>query len=236
MTTEQKVEEATETEANSSKTRLEDIYHKHHIRGDRYGYLFCHGARAPFLQKWVGTGKKVLDIGCRDGELTQFFHSGNQVLGVDIDREALKLAEEKLGIETLWLDVNNEFPFADGTFDVVVACEIMEHIYHTGTFLEHIHRILRPGGIFLGSVPNSFRLRNRMKFLMGKEYETDPTHVHQFSPERLRRCLEEYFVEVETSVVSGKILPFLKVSESTPERLNQLCGKDQMWKAVKSHK
>ncbi|MCB1134762.1 MAG: class I SAM-dependent methyltransferase [Chlamydiia bacterium] len=219
--------------ASQSKDKLESIYRAHHERGQRYGYLFCSGARAPFLQRWIGTGKRILDIGCRDGMLTQYFAEGNSVLGVDIDREALRRAEARLDIETQWLDINEEFPFADQSFDVVVACEIMEHIYLTQPFLERIHRILRPGGLFLGSVPNAFRWRNRMKFLFGKEYESDPTHVHQFSPERLRWWLEQYFSDVELEHVGGKVLPFLKVSPELPTRLKQLYAKDQLWKAQK---
>lgn len=222
-------------DATQVKQQLESVYQTHHTRGQRYGYLFCHGARAPFLKKWIGQGKRVLDIGCRDGMLTQHYVEGNNVLGVDIDREALRRAHEKLGIETQWLDVNSEFPFSDGAFDVICACEVMEHLYHTRSFLEHVCRCLKPGGLFLGSVPNSFRLRNRLKFLRGVNYETDPTHCHQFSPQSLRSLLEERFEEVELQHVGGKIIPFLRVSGNTHPRLNQLCAKDQLWKARKPH-
>jgi hypothetical protein len=38
------------------KTVLEEIYRKHHERGSRYGYLYCHGARSPYLKNWIDTG------------------------------------------------------------------------------------------------------------------------------------------------------------------------------------
>lgn len=218
----------------TSKERLEDLYHSHHKRGERYGYLFCHGKRGPYLEKWIGKGKKVLDIGCRDGELTKFYAEGNTVTGADIDREALALASEKLGIETMWLDVNEEFPFPDASFDAVVACEIMEHIFYTRPFLQKIQRVLRPGGTFVGSVPNAFRMRNRFKFLFGNEYETDPTHVHQFSYFRLKEILGEFFTDVEIQPIGGKILPILPVGPSTPHRLNRLYAKDLLWKVTKA--
>lgn len=215
------------------KQMLERIYQEHHQRGQRYGYLFCHGARGPYLQEAIGTGKKVLDIGCRDGELTKFYAQGNQVVGLDVDRHALKLAEKKLGITTLWADVNEEFPFPEESFDATVACEIMEHVYHTHPFLENIYRVLKPGGLFMGSVPNAFRMRNRLKFLLGKEYESDPTHMHQFSPERLTQHLLEFFGDVEIIPIGGKVLPFLPVSSNLPRRLNRLFAKDLLWKARK---
>ncbi len=71
------------------KNLLEEIYRNHHEKGSRYGYLFCHGRRVPYLQKWIGTGKRILDLGCRDGVLTQSFAEGNDVVVVDIDRKAL---------------------------------------------------------------------------------------------------------------------------------------------------
>ena len=49
--------------------------------------------------------------------------------------------------------------------------------------------MLRPGGFFLGSVPNAYRLRNRLVFLLGRPPETDPTHLHMFSPDAIRALL-----------------------------------------------
>ncbi|GBE05970.1 MAG TPA: class I SAM-dependent methyltransferase [Nitrospirae bacterium] len=223
----------TDKDATHAKLTLEDIYRSHHERGKRYGYLYCHGERGLYLSEWIGKGKTVLDLGCRDGELTRFFARGNTVTGADIDRKALELARGKYGIETLWLDLNAEFPFEKGAFDVVVACEIVEHIYYTNAFLEKVSSILKPGGMFIGSVPNSFRMRNRLKFLAGKEFDTDQTHVHMFSHDKLKKLLARYFKDIRIAPIGGKILPFLKVSKYTPGYLNRLFGRDLLWKAVK---
>lgn len=217
------------------KQALEEIYRKHHERGSRYGYLYCHGARSPYLREWIGKGKRVLDLGCRDGMLTQSYAEGNEVLGVDIDQKALELIGKRLGIETKWLDLNAEWPFGKGSFDAVVACEIMEHLFFLDEFLKNVADVLRPGGIFIGSVPNAFRMRNRMKFLFGKEYENDPTHVRQFSAQKLRRVLETYFTEVEIVPLQGKVLPFLPVSPSLPAGLNRLFAKDLLWRGMKHY-
>lgn len=214
------------------KDSLQALYQAHHERGKRYGYLFCHGARGPHLRKWIGAGKKVLDLGCRDGMLTEFYAEGNDVLGVDIDQKALELARKKLGIETLWLDLNAEWPFPPATFDAIVACEIMEHLFFIDPFLDKVAASLKPGGQFIGSVPNAFRMRNRMKFLFGREYETDPTHVRQFSAEKLRSLLLKKFQTAEIVPIQGKILPFIKVSPAMPISLNTLFAKDLLWRAT----
>lgn len=212
------------------KQDLEAIYRTHHERGKRYGYLYCHGERGPYLQRWIGAGKRVLDLGCRDGMLTSFFAPGNEVVGVDIDQNALKLARNKLGIETHWLDLNAEWPFAADSFDAVVACEIMEHLFFLEPFLEKVKKTLKKGGLFLGSVPNAFRMRNRLKFLFGKEYESDPTHVRQFSYFKLERVLLKYFSEIEIVPLQGKILPLIPVSPRLPKGINRLFARDLLWK------
>lgn len=213
---------------------LEQVYLSHHKRGDRYGYLYCNGARSPFLKRWVGVGKKVIDFGCRDGLLTESFCPGNEVIGVDIDRHALNLCEKRLGIQTTWLDINTEWPFEKGSFDCIVACEIMEHLFFLDRFLSQVSETLKPGGIFIGSVPNAFRMRNRWKFLRGLAYETDPTHVRQFSFQGLQTTLQTDFSEVEIVPLEGKILPFIKVGERTPKKMGALFAKDLLFKVTKS--
>lgn len=205
------------------------MYQGHHERGRRYGYLYCHGARSPYLKNWVGQGKQVLDLGCRDGMLTESFTAGNQVVGVDIDQKALSLIQERLGIKTCWLDLNQEWPFAKDAFDVVVACEILEHLFFPDTMLQQIAASLRPGGIFIGSVPNSFRFRNRLKFLFGQEFDKDPTHMRLFSCTKLEKLLGTLFTEIKIIPLGGKVAPFLPISPNLPQSLNRLFAKDLLW-------
>lgn len=215
------------------KQLLEEMYRKHHERGSRYGYLYCHGARIPFLRQWIGQKKKILDLGCRDGMLTEGFAQGNEVVGIDIDRKALELCRDRLGIETLWLDLNDEWPWESGSFDVIVACEIVEHLFVLEKFLENVVKTLKPGGLFVGSVPNAFRMRNRLKFLRGQEYETDPTHVRQFSYERLQKTLQARFPKVEIIPLQGRCFPYLNISETTPKAIGRLFAKDLLWRCIK---
>jgi 2-polyprenyl-3-methyl-5-hydroxy-6-metoxy-1,4-benzoquinol methylase len=163
--------------------------------------------------------------------LTAGFAPGNEVVGVDIDRKALALAEQRLGIQTRWADLNEEWLWEKESFDVIVACEIAEHLFLLESFLDKVKATLRPGGMFLGSVPNAFRMRNRMKFLFGKEYENDPTHVRQFSYDKLMRVLGKRFAEVEIVPLEGKVCPFVKVSSQTPLWLGRLFAKDLLWRA-----
>jgi 2-polyprenyl-3-methyl-5-hydroxy-6-metoxy-1,4-benzoquinol methylase len=188
----------------------ETYYRRHHGSGSggprRYGFTIGGRARIEWIRTRVGTGKRVLDIGCRDGTLTSAYASGNTIVGVDIDANALELARAQHGFETHHLNLNTAtLPFGDGTFDVVVAGEVLEHLQFPDAAVTDVHRVLRPGGRFIGSVPNAFRLRNRIEFLLGREFESDPTHLHQFSP-RAMRSLLALFHDIEIDFLDSRHL------------------------------
>ena len=63
------------------------------------------------------------------GMLTEGFVENNWVVGVDIERKALELCKERLGIETAWLNLNEEWIWEEKSFDCIVACKIAEHLF-----------------------------------------------------------------------------------------------------------
>ncbi len=177
-----------------------DYYRQHHQANDRYDFSIESADRAGWFGERVSServrAKRVLDlldIGCRDGTLTAQYAEGQSVVGLDVDSDAIARARDKRGIDARKHDLNSEpLTFATGTFDVVVAGEILEHLQFPDVVVEEIRRVLKPGGVFLGSVPNAFRLRNRLQFLMGRDFEIDPTHLHHFSPESLTKLLSRF--------------------------------------------
>ena len=169
-------------------SRLDARYREHH-RGGKQEFVFGGDERGELMASLVGgPGLRVLDLGCRTGALTQYYATGNEVVGVDVDREALAEAAE-LGIETHWADADAALPFPDESFDVVVAGELLEHIRDPAGLVGEARRVLRPGGRIVASVPNGFRLKHRLRFLAGREPEEDPTHLHRFSERAVRRLL-----------------------------------------------
>lgn len=152
-------------------------------------FVFAQPERSELFRRYVGgPGKRVLDLGCRYGALTQAYLSGNEVVGLDVDREALAEAA-KLGIETHWADADAPLEFDDESFDVVVAGELLEHVRDPHGLVAEARRVLRPGGRFVASVPNGFRLKNRLLFIAGRELDEDPTHTQVFSPAAIRGLL-----------------------------------------------
>jgi SAM-dependent methyltransferase len=187
--------------------RLEELsrrYREHHrYRTDTF--VYGGGERADLFRHYVGgPGRDVLDVGCRYGALTRTYLPGNRVVGIDVDRWALHEAAE-LGIETHWADAEQGLPFEDATFDAVVAGELLEHVRDPAALVAEARRVLRPGGTFVGSVPNGFRLKNRLRFLAGRKPENDPTHLHLFAPADVRGLLER-FEECRLHFISSRFV------------------------------
>lgn len=160
--------------------------------------------RADLFARWIGSGKRLLDLGCGSGPLLEVYAAGNHVTAMDIDKPALETCRARLGVETVWGDFATQLPFPDMSFDVVAAGETLEHLPYPSLFLGEVQRVLVPGGLFVGSVPNAYRYRNRIRVLLGRPIDTDPTHLHFFSDASLRAALGEYFTVEEIVPVRGK--------------------------------
>ncbi len=69
--------------------------------------------------------------------------------------------------------------------------------------------------------------------MCGHEYDTDPTHVRQFSYDKLEKILGEYFTNVDIFPIEGKILPFWSVGKDTPKEIAKLFARDLLWRCFK---
>lgn len=186
--------------------QLSERYAQHNRIERGAGFVFAGPERMELFRRYVGgPGRKVLDLGCRDGALTSRYAQGNEVVGVDADREALAEAE-KLGIETRWADLDEPLPFEDASFDVVVAGELLEHLRDPGRLVREVLRVLRPGGTFVASVPNAYRLKNRLRFMLGRKPEDDPTHLQMFSAADVQQLLAG-FDQPALNFIAGRLVP-----------------------------
>jgi SAM-dependent methyltransferase len=186
-------------------TYLGRAYEAHHRRRRNDGDFVFVTERIPLFREAIGRDRDVLDLGCRSGALTRHYLEGNRVVGVDVDRAALAKAEE-LGIEPVVADVEEPLPLESDSFDAVVAGELLEHLRFPRALVSEVRRVLRPGGTFVGSVPNAFRVQNRLRFLRGLQPERDLTHLHMFTPAELRSLLSD-FASVRITPVGGRYRP-----------------------------
>lgn len=192
-----------------NKETLANILSQYHRKKGRYNFLYAGEERAKLIRNLVGVGKYVLDLGCRDGTLTKYFIRQNKVVGLDMDKQALSICKDKLGIETVWHDVNEKLPFNDFSFDVVVAAELLEHVYYPSFLVKEIRRILKKDGYFIGSIANALYIKNRLNFLKG-DLDIDLFHLHLFSLSSLYYLLNSYFSKYSIFPIAGGRKIYLK--------------------------
>ncbi len=190
---------------------LSKLYEYHHEKTRKTEFSILEKERGALFSEWIGKGKKIMDIGCRDGTLTRYFTKGNDVLGIDIDTKMLEAAKKKLSIKTKLMDLNDNWDVKE-KFDAIVAAEVVEHLYYPDLICKKVAEHLKPGGVFIGSVPNAYNIKNRIRYLFGIQKNTpleDRTHINQFSYKILKNVLEQHFSKVEliglASGMSGTI-------------------------------
>lgn len=190
---------------NAPIATLSEFYERHHATARDHGAFVFVPERIPFFKRALGApGKRILDLGCRSGAVARHFLDGNEVVGLDVDRVALEAAAD-LGIETIVADVEETLPFPDMSFDAVIAGELLEHVRFPENVVADARRLLRPGGIFVGSVPNMFNLHNRLAFLRGHRPDNDPTHLHMLSPDAVSTLLDP-FDDVHMQFFGGRFI------------------------------
>ncbi len=103
--------------------------------------------------------RKILDLGCGRGEKTYNLKIKNplaEVIGIDIEKENIKKAEERFGNECKFFVAQGEkLPFENSYFDEIYSIEVLEHVINLKKTLEEIDRVLKRKGKLIFTFPNS---------------------------------------------------------------------------------
>jgi glycosyltransferase involved in cell wall biosynthesis/2-polyprenyl-3-methyl-5-hydroxy-6-metoxy-1,4-benzoquinol methylase len=142
----------------------------------------------------------VLDVGCGDASNYQSWVVTKvaKLTGIDISPSGIANAK-RLGMDALVHDFSEPFPFESNTFDKAICIEVLEHLYDPKFCVLQIFRVLKPGGMFIMSVPNNGYHRERLKALFQAEMSTSITdfanewkgaHIRFYSKRSITRMLE----------------------------------------------
>jgi SAM-dependent methyltransferase len=148
-------------------------YHRHLDPKWPYYPLYIEKMRLVrrFLDTLPSTAR-VLDVGCGEGLLVEEYRQrGMQISGVDLHYESPAVLKADI----------TQLPFQDGSFDVVLALDVVEHLNFADQerATQEIERVLVPHGQFLVTVPNLAHFSSRLSFLFtGRLLRTSQIERH----------------------------------------------------------
>lgn len=131
---------------------------------------------------------RILEIGPGEGWLVRrFLHDGHTVAATDLAQNWLRQLPSAGHPRLLRARGDaGALPFADATFDRIVAAEVLEHLPDPAATLREVRRLLKPGGRFIGTVPYREELRLSRCPHCGTAFEANG-HLHRFDEESFRR-------------------------------------------------
>jgi SAM-dependent methyltransferase len=147
-----------------------------------------------------GTPERVLDIGCATGAVLEYFvkRGARFAAGVELVPEVAEAARSRLGVDVVLTGSveSIEFPFPQQSFDLIVAGHVLEHVTDPWQVLTRLVQLLKPGGQFIGSLPNvrcikvSLPLLFRGKWEYAAEGILDRTHFRFFTKRTIVELIE----------------------------------------------
>jgi SAM-dependent methyltransferase len=162
-----------------------------------------------FARMSASSEPAILDVGGRKSHYT--IGIPGQITVTELPRETSIQTELNLGltdrmiaatllrrtnIRAILYDDMTQSKLDDQSFDCVVAVEVLEHVEHDSAFIRNVHRVLRPGGMFLMTTPNGD----------SKPVPHNPDHKRHYTRQALAGLLGEVFHEaaVEYAIVGGR--------------------------------
>ena len=165
-----------------------------------------------------GTGR-LLDIGCNEGRgLLRYAANGFTVEGMELN-ECAAASARRLGF-TIHSETLDRF-HPEQPYDAVILSNVLEHVADPVELLQHISRILKPGGRLYVSCPN---VNSWQKTIFGKHWINwhVPFHIIHFSDQTLTQALEKGGFRI---VTSRHCSPALWTAQSTIAKLFSQPGK-----------
>lgn len=140
------------------------------------------------------TRPRILDVGCGTGANLEMLADFGEAEGVDVSPDALAFCRER-GLENVRLGAAEKLPYEDGSFDLVTALDVVEHLDDDTAGLREMRRVLKPGGRAMLFVP-------AFMFLWGVQDDISH-HRRRYTLASLKRTVNEAGFEVERATYAN---------------------------------
>jgi 2-polyprenyl-3-methyl-5-hydroxy-6-metoxy-1,4-benzoquinol methylase len=128
----------------------------------------------------IGRNLRILDVGCGDGVISEpLIKAGHYVTAVDLPTVAT--AANKSKVSALMAGDAETLAFPDATFDLVIASEVLEHLWAPENFVNETYRTLKPHGSLIIETPEG---------LAGLNYDS---HMNYYTVEKIEKMLTPRF-------------------------------------------
>jgi len=166
------------------------------------GDLGIETASRPIFERAKDEGRqpRVLDVGCATGALLAALRDkGWQAQGVEISEAQARYGSERYGLPIFAGGLEDAF-FPSGSFDLVHASHLIEHLNNPASFLRESARVLAPGGLVI-TTPNADGLQARL--LENRWRSAIYDHLYLFSRRTLQAILEANGLEIDKALTWG---------------------------------
>lgn len=148
--------------------------------------------------------KTCLEIGSGEGYLVDDLIAIKpkiQIVGSDIDYSIVRHAKtSRLSAEWCVLNGDN-LPFRGDAYDLILACEVLEHVKNPTNVLSELHRVCSKYIIISVPYEPIWRILNMVRLKYLKDFGNTPGHINHWSKNSIQNLVGQYFhtINMQTS-------------------------------------
>lgn len=160
----------------------------------------------------------IYEVGSGEGEIINIISNIREFkffLGSDVDKNLLTQNSPKHSTKHWILNKAENLPIKDNSIDLVIACEVLEHINSPEDFLKECKRL--NAKYYLFSIPNEplWRILNIFRFKYLKDFGNTPGHKNHWSKSKIRKLVSQYLDIKEIFLTQPWIFILAKPSHNT---------------------